>query len=521
MGNSLRERAARLLIVRLGSNMIPSRPAAADADGVANMLDQLPVGGVILFNGAWPAVRDTLAHLQSRSAAGLLVGTDMERGVGQQVRGATLAPHLAAFGRLAEVKGMKVTEDTVRTFARQSAAEALACGINLAFAPVADVDRNPRNPIIGARTFGADPERVARLVTAYVEGARAGGLLTTAKHFPGHGGTAEDSHATLPVVTDDRDTLQATDLVPFRAAIEAGVDLVMTSHVAVPGLDPSRVPATRSRLMLTDLLRGEMGFQGAVITDSLHMAAIHDERGEGATAAACLAAGVDLFCDPRDPLAVVEGIVGAVASGDVPERRLDEAVERVEALRARLRERAGDAAFVGGHASAEVVGHKLHADLSQRVARGAVHLVRGSTPDLGTGEGVAVIVTRPVRRSDDPDSLPLVGEIRARLPNATVMEIHPHSAQVRVQRAREAIREAKQVLTITVARPAAWHAFGLQEREQRLAEQTVQTPGAVLAVLGDARGLEGMESVETALLTYSDVPVSQQALIDYLTGEMG
>jgi beta-N-acetylhexosaminidase len=327
--DAYREQASGLVVMRLGNNMPPPRRAEDEAAGIHRLLERYPFAGLILFNGAWPQTRQTLLDLQRAAARPLLVMTDMERGLGQQVRGATLFPHALAFERLGE--------EAVEAFARVAAREALACGVHVAFAPVVDVSRNPRNPIISTRAFGTNAETASRLGAAFVRGARAEGLLTTAKHFPGHGNTEEDSHATLPTVRDSREEMDQEDLPPFRAAFAAGADLVMTAHVAYPALDPSGRPATLSRPILTGLLRDELGFEGVVISDSLQMAGIQaSDRTEAQVAAEQILAGVDLLLDPQNPETLIEGLAQAMASGDLPEDRVQEALGRADRLRRHL-----------------------------------------------------------------------------------------------------------------------------------------------------------------------------------------
>ena len=509
---SPREHAAALLIVRLGSNMIPPRAADADADGVAALLRRWPIGGVILFNGRWPETRATLERLQALSAEGLLVTTDMERGLGQQVAGAGTHPHLAALA--AGVAAGRADLDLVRDVAAQSAREALACGVHVTFSPVADVDREPRNPIIGDRAFGADPERAAALVAAFVEGARSAGQLTTAKHFPGHGGTVGDSHAELPTVTDGRDVLERSDLVPFRAAIEAGVDLVMTAHVAVPALDPTGVPATLSAPILRGLLRDTLGFEGAVVTDSLHMAGIKsDDYTEGELAVEMLRAGVDLFVDPEDPEAIIEAIGAAVDAGTLEASRLEAAVARVRALRARLRERFGDDVFRDASAAypPETVPSRALAASAERAAAAALSTAWGTLPDLQDGAGTLVVALRPQLRPTDPETLPFAEAVVRTLPAAEVVVLSASDPDDRLADVRARVDGARRVVLATVVRPAAWHAFGLAERERSLALHLLAARPSTLVVLGGARGLAGLRSAESALVTYSDAPSSQRA----------
>ena len=286
---------------------------------------RLGVGGFILFGGDAASVRGLTAELRRRSRSPLLIGADLERGAGQQFRGATQLPPAAA---LAELDDLEVT----RRAGELTAHEARALGVDWVYAPVADLDLEPRNPIVGTRSFGADPARAAAHVTAWIEGCRAGGALSCVKHFPGHGRTLTDSHAELPVVTAERRELE-TDLAPFRAAIRAGADSVMTAHVAFPAVDPSGTPATLSSAIIQGLLRQELGFHGAVSTDALNMQAVIEGGGEGAAAAVrALSAGCDVLLYPAEPAAVVAALEDALGEA-LPHTRAEAALAAIARLR--------------------------------------------------------------------------------------------------------------------------------------------------------------------------------------------
>ncbi|MBT8399553.1 MAG: beta-glucosidase, partial [Rhodothermia bacterium] len=264
--SSLLERAAQLLFIRIGSNMNPPIRAHEEADRVAEIIERCPIGGLLLFNGRFRETGKALQRLQKISRFPLVVAADLERGAGQQLKGATIFPHAMALSAQAE---LAVTD--AYDMGRITAREALSEGVHYILGPVADLNRNPKNPIIGTRAFGRDPQRVATLVRAYVEGCRAEGCVVAPKHFPGHGNTDADSHSDVPVIGGSREEFDEIDLVPFREAIAAGCETVMTAHAAYPGLDPSGRVATRSAVILNDLLRNTLGFGGAVVSDSLLM----------------------------------------------------------------------------------------------------------------------------------------------------------------------------------------------------------------------------------------------------------
>lgn len=511
---SLEDKAAGLLVVRLGNNLPPAKTASEQEDEVAALLDRRPIGGLILFNGRWPETRDTLARLQARSDRGLLVTTDMERGFGQQVLGGTVYPHSAAFAYAGGA-------EDVRAFARQASEEAIACGIQVTYSPVADVDRNEQNPIIASRAFSEDPARAAELTAAFVEGVHEGGQFATAKHFPGHGGTSGDSHAETPVLDDDRETIGSTDLVPFRAAIAAGVDLVMTAHVVYPALDPSGLPATRSRAILRGLLRDELGFEGVVVSDSLQMAGAQAEgQTEAESAAALVEAGVDLFVDAVDPEAVISGLAEAVRAGRLDEALLDAALTRVDRLRDRFRARFGADAFRTPPRPAEIVGAPEHQALAARIARDAVEVARGPLPDLGDGTGTLVVLMKRAPLPNEPETMPMGEAVARLLPGAVYRELEPsrEDEDDPFDEIRLLAGDAERLVVATIVRPAAWHAFGLEARERRFAQRLMEMRPTTLVVLGGDRGLRGFDACEAALVTHSDVGPSQVAAVERLAG---
>jgi len=497
---TLRDKASQLIFARLGSNMPPPVTVAEDAKRMAALLERCPVGGLMLFNGD---VRDTpsiLSRLQAKSRFPLLVATDMERGVGQQISGATVFPHAAAYR----------TEADVAASARIAAREALACGIHITFAPVADVNRDPRNPIIATRAFGADPARAARLVAAYVRGCRAEGLLATAKHFPGHGNTSRDSHAELPVVESSRAEWAQTDAVPFRAAIDAGVDLVMTGHLVYPALDASRTPATGSRRMLHDLLREELGFRGAVITDSLLMAAVRGDH-VGEQAVALVRAGVDILLDMPDPEAAVAGLVRAVAEGRLSEACLDEAMGRVWALKERMAARFGPEVFT--HPPVAEVGVPAHRNQALHVARRGLRVMSAGrempVPDL-------VILIHPHRSHLDPPEAPMGAMVCENLPGAAYAEIGPDTNAAAMADLAKQAMAARHVVLALVVKPAAWHAFGLLPAQDAFVADLVARRPVTLASLGSPHILARYPDAPVHLCMYSDVAPSQRALVEWL-----
>lgn len=500
---TLREKAAGLIVPRIGSNLPPPRRAEEEAEAVERLVAAHPVAGLILFNGG-PEVRETLRRLQRVARRPLLVMTDMERGAGQQVAGGLVFPHAMAFGRADD-------EAATEAFGRLAAREALAHGIHAALAPVADVNRDPMNPIIATRAFGTEAPAAARHTAAFVRGAHGAGLLTCAKHFPGHGNTHEDSHATLPTVRDDHATLEREEWPPFLSSLAAGAELVMTAHVAYPALDPSGRPATLSRAILTDLLRGELGFEGVVVSDSLHMAGIQEEgRTEAELAVEQIAAGVDLLLDPHDTEAIVEGVAAAVEAGALPEARLDEALARIDRLRERIESVHGEAVWTDPPSAPD---DRAEADrLAHRVAQAALR-TEGTLP-FRDGDGLLAVLVQTKRTHLDPPEQPLGAALREAFPGSSYHEVGPEGEGLAA--VREAVGSARAVLLVLAVKPSAWHAFGLPEHLAEAARELVAALPAAVVALGSERALDGFEAADFRAVTFSDVPAVQRALAERL-----
>lgn len=507
---SLREKISQLVFVRVGSNMPPVRTVEQDEARVAQLLKECPIGGLLLFNGGVDA-KKSLERLQAESRIPMLVGSDIERGVGQQVRGCTVFPHAAAFDMLGAD-----AESAVAEYGRVLASEARDIGIHITFAPVADVNSNPRNPIINTRAFSEDTERAAALTRAYVAAAETAGLYTTAKHFPGHGDTEGDSHDSLPSLPLTMEQLRVRELVPFRAAVEAGCALVMTAHVSYSAIDPSGAPATLSPIILQQLLRGELGFQGVICSDSLLMAGVRDrfER-EEEMALAVLNAGVDLLLDLAEPLKVVGYLCECVDAGRLTTERVDEAFGRLWAIKQRVLATATSDSMPRDAQSKTAAGV-----LAKRVAVGAIKIVGdggGAALPFDASVPAVAILLKPFETPIEPPEQPLGAALRERFRDARYVQLGPKANAASYESARELSRGAKQLVVAMIVRPAAWYAFGLQPEQAAFVRAVlVERNDVVLVCLGVPSALEAYQGAAVRICTYSDVPVSQQALAEFL-----
>jgi beta-glucosidase len=366
-------------------------------EGQRDAIDQalkLGVGGFILFGGPSEHVAVLTEDLHSKSRIPLLIGADLERGAGQQFAGQTALPPLAAIASLEDVQA-------IRRSATVSAREAKSLGINWIYAPDCDIDVEPDNPIIGTRSFGADPERVAEYASAWIDACQAEGVLACAKHFPGHGRTTVDSHKMLPQVNESAETLSETDLVPFRRAIERGVASVMSAHVAFPALDPTGVPATLSRAILTDLLRGEMGFTGLVVTDALIMEGVLG-GGEAEAVVRALNAGCDCLLYPTNLAASEAAVRKALDDKRLSKEGLHGSLER--------RRRWARWAALSNDSSRST---RDESGWSVQLAEQVVHPLRGKIPSLPQPWNLVIVDDDIGGPYPAPSREPLISSLRA------------------------------------------------------------------------------------------------------------
>jgi beta-glucosidase len=336
---SLPQQVAQMVVVRASGYWFDHQiqyPAwEPPTETLRHWVEDLGVGGVILLGGSAVEVAGRSHLLQSWAELPLLIAADVEEGVGQRFSGATWFPPPMALGEVAGRDlslALRYAEDLGAALAQES----LAVGINWVLAPVVDVNNNPANPVINVRAFGDTPEIVSKLATAFIRGAQRFPVLTCAKHFPGHGDTATDSHLDLPLIPYAMTRLEQIEFPPFQAAIAQGVDAVMSAHLLIPALD-EQWPATLSHRILTGQLRDRLGFGGLVSTDALVMGAIAQHYSPHEAAVLAVEAGADILLMPADPEGAIRALCDAVASGRISPRRIQDSLARIQRAKAKLR----------------------------------------------------------------------------------------------------------------------------------------------------------------------------------------
>ena len=483
-----------------------------------------------------------LNRLQQDSKLPLLIAADFERGVSMRLYGATVFPHAMAFGAAGKL-------DYAEAFGRITAQEARAIGVHWNFFPVADVNSNPANPIINTRSFGEDPQQVGDLVAAYIRGARANGMLTTAKHFPGHGDTATDSHLGVAQVTGNLARLQSVELPPFRKAIKAGVDSVMVAHVSVPSLepDPKRV-GTTSPAIVNDLLKTQLGFKGLVVTDALDMAGLTRlyAANIGRAAVDAFKAGNDLLLIPADLDASYQAMLAAVRSGEIPQSQLDASVLKI--LKAKASLNLQKARMVNVEALSNLIGEPANLALGQQMADDAVTLVRDNgkllpLKQMGTVNSglpyqsvdevrnrvVVVIFTDDVRTEA---GRMLERQIRSRVPDTNVICVDPRIAAALSDDIMRAVDQAQTVIAAVYVIPTAGKAtkgvgglqnsVGLADATAMLLQKILDHAAQKTAVLamGNPYVAQDFPATQNYICTFSNATVSEISAVKALFGEI-
>jgi len=546
---SLEEKVGQLFMIRMRVELLNGRSPSYFE--LRNNIRKYHIGSLAMSAPPQGRARDIrrryevitlLNQLQEESKLPLLVAGDFERGVlPAHLFGTTVFPHAMAFGAAGSLA-------YAEEFGRITAQESRALGVHWNLFPVADVNSNPANPIIGTRAFGANPEQVGDLVAAYIRGAKANGMLTTAKHFPGHGNTATDSHVAVPVVDDNLHYIRAVDLPPFQKAIGAGVDAVMTAHVQVLALDPDRSRvATTSPAIVTGLLKNQLGFKGIVVTDALDMAGLVGlyAKNPGRVAVDAFKAGSDVLTEPYNLDACYRAMLDAIRSGEIGQEQLDASVLKILRAKASLglqKNRVVDVAAIPG-----LVGSPENIATGQRISDASITLVRdnGKVLPLRDGRpdaklrvvsqakaqpGLLVIILSDNRRAED--GRVLERQIRKRSPDARVIYADPRVAAARSDEVLNAADRAQKVVVAVYVVPSAArsrtvargqkHSASLPDSTAKLLSRILAraTEKTVVLALGTPYLTEDFPGIQNYICTFSNATVSEISAARAVFGEI-
>ncbi|MFD0690065.1 glycoside hydrolase family 3 protein [Actinomadura fibrosa] len=534
---TLEEKAAQLFVLQVhGKSADTADPADVAAnrrlygvDNAAQVVARYHPGGFIYYSAS-PANVESPRQLAAfsngvqraataqRVPVPATIAIDQEGGIVARVQ----PPATQSAGSMALAAGRRTGD--AKALARITGQELRAIGVNQDYAPDADVNVNPANPVIGVRSFGSDPGLVSRMVTAQLDGYRAGNVTATVKHFPGHGDTTTDSHTGVPRIGHTREEWERLDLPPFRAAIARGADSIMTAHIIVPALDPSEDPATLSRPIITGILRDRLHYRGVVVTDALDMQGVRDKYGDERIPVLALKAGVDVLLKPPADASgngvfarQLAAVVGAVRSGELTESRIDASVYRILELKKRrglFRDPYADESAID-----RVVGTPAHLAAAQRAADRTTTLVRndagvlplrpGARNVLVTGWGVTTTAT-------------LAAEIAKRGATTTVRETGLSPAQARIDQAVAAAREQDLVVAVT---NRAWDVQTEPPHQgpgqANLVKALVATGKPVVVIAArDPYDIAYFTEARTYLATYSYTAEALRSAVKVLFGEL-
>lgn len=478
------------------------------------------VGGYHAFGGDPVALAALLNRMQRLAKVPLLITADLEGGPGYQFRGATRVPRAMALGATG-------SEELAYRAGQITAVEGRAMGIHVNFYPVLDVNNNPRNPIINIRSFGEDVALVSRLGQAYIRGAQENGQLATAKHFPGHGDTSQDSHLELPVIPVGRDRLDRVELPPFRAAIRAGVAAIMTAHIALPHLEPEKgVPATLSPTILTGLLRKELGFQGVIITDAMEMRGIADHFAPEEATVRAVRAGADVILFPVDVEKSFLALRQAVERGEISRERIEASARRLLEAKARLglhRNR-----YVDLDRIEAIVGNREHQQWARAMIERAITLVRDERRvlplTLEPTQRVLLLTILDAREGwrEGPPGSTFRAELLRRHPNVVDVTLDDRTSRETVDVVKKLAALCDVILANGFIRVAAYKgSIDLSEEHMDLLRALSKSEKPfVFTLFGSPYVLSFVPELPTYILTYEYYPEAERAALRAILGEI-
>jgi beta-N-acetylhexosaminidase len=520
---TLHDKVAQLVVMPVLGE--PANVRSAAFRRYQHYIRDLHVGGLIVTgNTAGGAVRNAdpyamaalLNRLQKISKLPLLVGADFERGASMRVNSTTTWPYAMAFAAAKDYDGVEYE-------AAETARDARALGVSWIFAPVSDVNNNPDNPIINIRSFGENPQEVSRFVESYIKGAHSdpkNPVLVTAKHFPGHGDTAVDSHLGLARLDASRDRIESVELEPFREAITANVDAIMSAHLAVPALDPIDEPATVSYNILTGVLRDELKFKGIVVTDAMDMQGLAAMFEPGEASVRAILAGADVLLMPKRAEDAINGVVAAVQKGRISRQRIDESVARV--LAAKIRLGLNKKRLVNLEAIADVVGSPESEERAQRVADRALTLVKDNKDavPLRHPESSCLIVLAESRRSQQGQKL--LEDVTSRDPKLASYWIDPAKSKADLDQLAAKTESCSQVIVAAYVTVSAYKGnVALAGAFPDFLNTLIAGKNPVTLVsLGNPYLIRSFPNVAAYMTTYSSTPTSEESVAKALFGEI-
>ncbi len=512
-GLVLRERIGQMMVTQFSGEY--ANFSSESFVRVRREIEQNKVGGLIVYRGDANEIAALTNEMQSLSKVPLLIAADFERGLRMQIRSGTpfttnMGVAAAGDPRAAYNQGRIIGE------------EMRAIGVNWLFAPVADVNNNPDNPLINIRSFGENPQRVGEFIAAAVRGVQDGGALATTKHFPGHGDTATDSHIGLATIQLDRARLDKLELVPFRAAIDAGVASVMTAHIAVPKVTGDNLPASLSPKMTTDILRRELGYDGIITTDSLGMGAIVKNYPGAEATVRAIKAGADIALLPPNPTAAINAVEAAVRRGEITERRIDDSVRRI--LRAKYRLGLAQNRTVDLSAVNRIVERPENVREANRIAESSMTLLRntGNVVPLDAARAARTLFIVLAADDDEEEGRAFIPQIQARAKDARIMRVDPRTTSAEFDAiVAEAMKADALVVAPFVKRAALKGTVALPDVQAEFVRRLIATrkPVAVIS-FGSPYLVRQFADVPVYMTAYAIEDVAQSAAVRALFGEI-
>jgi beta-N-acetylhexosaminidase len=521
---TLRQKAAQLVWPFSLGDYVPDDSRAWRQ--VASWIRDDGIGGFIVSVGSPLEIAAKLNRMQSLSNVPLIFSADYETGAGMRVRGGYFLPNAIDLGGATVFPpemAMGATGDPSLAYAqgRATAIEGRAIGVQIDFTPVLDVNNNPGNPVINTRSYGEDPVQVARFGEAMVRGIQDNGMIATGKHFPGHGDTETNSHLALPVVNVSRERLESVELVPFKAAVASGVGAIMSFHGVMPAFDSSGVPATLSHNVMTGILRGELGFNGMIISDAMDMKGGLIQYGLTEAVKRAIAAGLDVILQPSDVGQAIDAIVGGVSEGRYSEARLNESALRV--LRAKERMGLAVKRMVDVEKIPAVVGDSAKLALARTIAEKSMTLVRDSLKQipLSRAPTLRVLSITVGSKTDLGAGLTFNAELRTRYPDLRSEFIATEDAGVNYGRMRAA-SDSADVVVVSSYVGQIWNAtsLGVSGAFTSLINDLIDKGhGPIVVTFGNPYLLQQLPRVGTYFVAWGGAPASQSAAAHALMGD--